>query len=202
MEYVVCSVTEAQLEIATLDQGCDGETVITTYPGIASLPPAECYGEPLDTLVRAHDWLVRIGERRGPSPYRAVDGRCVLRPDAEERSMRLAVDHTFASSLGISFTVDGPARDDAQCHPLDENNERVASSYEVFPRDFELTYDVARHFGFRNDGSRQFLLGPATSAMAIGDTDRGRRIFVVDESQSFLWVYSATTFREVARPLP
>jgi hypothetical protein len=38
--------------------------------------------------------------------------------------------------------------------------------------------------------------------MAIGDTDRGRRIFVVDESQSFLWVYSATTFREVARPLP
>ena len=203
LEYVICSIAEAQLEIATLADGCGGETIRTTYESITSLPPAECYGEPLTTSVRAHDWLVRIGSRVGPSPYRAVDGRCVLRSNAEERLMRLAPDHTFSSPLGVSFTMDGPLRGNAQCDPVDEEGDPVEGSVEVFPRDFELEYDIARHFGFRSDGSRQFLLGPATSAMAIGDTDRrGRRIFVVDESQSFLWVYNATNFREVARPLP
>lgn len=225
VEYVICAVTEAHLEVAPLSVGCDGfagETAVSpvrsTYEAVTTLPPEGCFGEPLTTLVRSGEWLVRIGESTGPSPYRAVDGQCVLRSDAEDRFMRLTPDHIFDSPFGLAMTVAGPAEDtyvdtdgdgdldlvrgDAVCLPLNEDGELVEDSREVFGRDFALRYTVDRNFSFRTDSSRQLLLGPATSAMAIGDTDSGRRIIVVDESQSFVWVYSAATYREVASPLP
>lgn len=194
LEYVICSVAEAHLEVATMATGCDGESIRVTYETIGQLPPTECFGEPLGTSIRAQDWLVRIGTRRGPSPYHAVDGRCVMRADAEERLMRVVLGEPFNSPLGASFTVAAPVA--SECADVD------GTSVEVFPRDFSIDYDVSRNFGFRHPDARQFLLGPAPSALAIGDTDRGRRLMVVDESQSFLWVFNAFSFREVAPPLP
>ncbi|MFT6399917.1 MAG: hypothetical protein ACJAYU_004687, partial [Bradymonadia bacterium] len=245
LEYVVCSVGEAYLEVAPLPVGCEGfvdadaeseavSPVFSTFETIDRFPPEGCFELPLTTSVRASEWLVRLDDSTGPSPYRAVDGQCVLRADAEDRFMRLAIDHQFTSPFGLTMTVDGPDVDvygdddndpstadevvtqgDAVCLAVDENgapaelpedgdeNATANENFrEIFGRDFALRYTVDRNFSFRSASSRQLLLGPATAAMAIGDTDAGRRIVIVDESQSFVWVYSASTYREVAPPLP
>ena len=195
LEYVICAVTEAYLEIATFDVGCDGQPIVSPVDTIDRLPPTECYGEPLETSVRASDWLVRIGSRTtGLSPYRAVDGRCVLRADAEERLTRLALDHEFTSPLGLAFTLDSPV--EPECVDVD------GTGVQLFPRDFTIDYDVDRNFRFRGVNDRQLLLGPASAGVAVGDTDRGPRVMFVDESQSFLWVHSGTTYREIAPPIP
>ncbi len=188
LEYVVCAVTEGALEIATFADGC-GSPVTAPYPAIDRLPPTEC-GVPLELSVVSNGWVVQRESLVGPSPYQAIDGMCVFDANGAAQLMRATPDVRFESELGIAFEV--AAADEPQ----------TFNGAPIFPRGFAINFDVERNFSYRTTRESQLLLGPATSAIAVGDTDRGRRIVFVDESQSFLWMYNASTYDEADAPLP
>lgn len=190
LEYVVCSVAEGHIEVATFADGC-GTPLEAPYTTIDSLPPSDC-GVPLEVVVRSRDWHIQRDTQVGPSPYHAVDGLCVFHEDAENRVLRAPPGTRFTSPFGVTFEV-APALEPT-----------VVDGVEVYPREFQIVFDVTGNFSYRTSSLRQLLLGPATSALVVGDTDRGRRIFAVDESQSIMWIYSSDSYVEPngADPLP
>lgn len=191
LEFEVCSVTESAVEVATFEAGCAGP-VDAPFDAVQTLPPSRCVQGPLESQLRARDWLLRIDQRAGPSPYRAVEGRCVFAADGAEYTMRPVLGRRFESPLGLTFELAEPESADPGGY----------DPWTTFPREFELTFDVDRELTFRSSQSRELLLGPATSAIAVSDTDRGRRIAFIDESQSFLWLFSAFNYGSVDVPLP
>lgn len=190
LEYEVCEIAPNHLRVAPFSVGC-AEPSERTDGRVATLPPPECAVEPFVSRVRSGDWLVRTAGRVGPSPYRSVDGVCAFHPEAEARLMRAALDEPFTTPSGPTFTLESRASDEEAALP----------AYRLYPRDFSVQFEIDRNFTLRTESSRQFLLGPASSAMAVADTDRGRRIAIVDESRSILWLYNAATYTTAADPL-
>jgi hypothetical protein len=179
-EYEVLAVTPDALTIAPLT--VDDPRI---EPAAATfVPEGDCWGRPFSVEVRAHDSWVLNGTRSfgHPSARIGVDGVCELRDDAPVRNGRPREGERFTSEYGMQFEI-------------------VAGSEPAF-RDYGIEFIVASGFANREARSRQFLLGPGTSAIVVTDSQRGRRVVFADEAQDYVWVYSATTFQTAARPVP
>lgn len=179
-EYEVLAVTPETLTIAPLSVDDPRlEPVAATV-----VPSGACWGRPFAIEVRAHDSWVLSGTRSfaHPSPRVGVDGVCELRDDASVRNGRPREGERFTSEYGMEF-------------------ELVAGTDPAF-RDYGIEFIVTSGFANRDARTRQFLLGPGTSAIVVTDSQRGRRVVFADEAQDYVWVYSATTFQTAARPVP
>ena len=180
LEYVICEVAAEHVEIALRGTGCsDEETDDADLPEMVDVLPVDCPIEPIEMSIRAgsNPWVVARDSAGGPSPYRELDGRCVVRTDAERRLSRLELGEPFESFYGFTIQLGRP------------------EGVETHTRDFSVTYELDRNFTTRTSGAGEFLLGPGTVAGISVETRRGRRIVFADESQSVVWIYSATTGR-------
>jgi len=179
LEYEITHVEAGRVrfDIVPRDLDPDGET--TTV-----LPDPACFARPFDISIRAGNaWLLNGRDRFGhDSPFDAVDGQCVPRHDFAEHVGRPRFGEVFMTRHDMAFMLE--------------------PGTEPPVRDFRLQLSVDAGYGTRTTDTRQFLLGPGTSAVVSVDTPFGSRVVFADASQDFVWVYSGVSFRQVDRPIP
>lgn len=208
LEYRVVDVAPGALRLAPIGSADDAwplpQSADTGRPFVDRLP-TDCADRLLDYEVRAGgSFAVRGTGTYEFSPYRALDGTCVLRDDAPVRQDRVVFPRSgdgFASAevvtpMQLRFEVAPPAEPLVLLEPDGPARDLV------IPRDFVIEYDVQARYDVRTISDRVLLLGPATSAAASSPSVRGDRLLFIDDGQSIVWIYSATSFRAVTAPIP